>query len=68
MPTSAATDATLTIEPPPFCTMPGITARMPRNTPRWLTAVTLAHSSSSASIPTERTWIPALLTRMSIGP
>src|ERR1700733_7633939 len=68
MPTTAATEATLTIDPPPLRTMPGITVRMPRNTPRWFTAVTLAHSSSSASMPTERTWIPALLTSTSIGP
>ena len=48
-------DATLMIEPPPCSTMPGITALIPRNTPRWLTEVTRSHSRSSASIPADRT-------------
>ena len=45
-PTSAATDATLTIEPPPRAIMPGIACLQQRNVPRALTANTFSQTSS----------------------
>ena len=48
-PTSAATDATLTIEPPPRAAIPGIACLQQRNVPRALTAKTFSQTSSGVS-------------------
>ena len=45
-PISPATDATLTIAPPPRAFMPGITCLQQRNVPRALTAKTSSQTSS----------------------
>ena len=49
VPTSAATDATLTIEPPPRAAIPGIACLQQRNVPRALTAKTFSQTSSGVS-------------------
>ena len=64
-PTSAATDATFTIDPPPRAAMPGIACLQQRNVPRALTAKTFSQTSSGVSGAFVVEPIPATLTSTS---
>src|SRR6266545_60886 len=65
MPTRAATEPWLMIDPPPEATMDGAAAWEHRNVPLALTAKLRSQSSSVASTTDPRLFTPALLYRMS---
>ena len=69
VPLSPATEAVLTIEPPPRSIIPGTTYFMPSQTPLRLTAMTRSKSSSGYSVSgcTEPS-MPALLKNRSMPP